>query len=244
MGYKVLIAEDDFKIQKDIKKMIISLDNENTVTTTNQAEKAIKWIEVEDFDIFYVDIQLANNQTGWDLIKNITRTHPGYPVIIISGVATEPDIINAFNEQSILMYINKPYTEDDIAQSFEKAKLSLKYLPNQFISFKADGINKRFKEADIYYVKRHHRVQQKAIIRAYDARSERIIETEVSLRGTITKIAEKFRRKKTLIRCHQSYLVNPRHIVEYNYRDEELSLSDGTKVPVGAKYFRDIKQYV
>ena len=244
MGYKILIAEDDLKVQNNLKNLILAINGENKVLATDQAEISEEWVKEYDFDMFYIDIQLAGKENGWDLIKKIAHTHPGYPIIVVSGAVDQSEIISAFNNQLIFMIINKPYTAEDIFSSFNKAVDALKYIPSQSISFKADGIRKRYKETDIYYVKRHQTVQQKAIVRAYDALNKCIIETEVSLRGTITKITSMFRREKTLIRCHQSYLVNPRHIVEYDYAEEQLVLTDGTHIPVGAKFFKEISPFV
>ena len=244
MGYNMLILEDDAKIQNNIKSLILSVDATNKVLVTDQAEVAENWARKHSIDIFYVDIQLAGKKTGWDFIKQIQETHPGRPVIVVSSTATQIDIIDAFNDQLIFLTIDKPYHPEHIFSSYDKAVTALNYVVEDSISFKVDDISRKFKAKDIYYVQNHPKKQKKALMASYNVVNQNRVEIEVPMRGSIMEIAKQFKQEKTLLRCHQSYLVNPRHIVGYHHKDEELELVDGSKIPVGPTYFNEIKLFI
>ena len=237
MGQSILILEDHDEIQNNLKNLILSIDASNKVLATGQAEIAEEWLKAYNIDILYVDIQLAGKKTGWDFIKEAQAIHPKIPVIVVSSTAEQVEIINAFNGNLILFYIDKPYTAETVLESYEQAVSMLKYLTEDAISLTIDDIERQVKAKDIYVIKRHPKKQKKALVLHYDIITGGMVETECSIRGAITEMSGLFKQKKTLVRCHQSYLVNPRHILGYDHAAEELLLADGSRVSVGSKYF-------
>lgn len=240
MGNNVLVLEDDGSIRNNIKNLILSIDENNKVLATGKETTAEKWLEQHQFDIFYIDIQLAGKKTGWDFIQKLKKTHPHQPIIIVSSTATQMEVIDAFNEQLIFLSIDKPYTPDDIYSSYEKAKVALSYVEDATVSLKINDTRRRFKTKDIHYIQKHPKKQKKGIVTVYDAISQNKIEVDISIRGSMREVAKDFK----LIRCHQSYLVNPALILEYNHKKEMLVLIDGTTIPVGISYFDEIRPFI
>lgn len=105
---KVLYVEDNPANLKLVSEILNSY-KEITLFDAHSVSLAMELIETYPFDLILVDIQLAGNENGYDLLKKL-RALPNYvekPVIAISANATERDIAQGlkagFND-----YIPKP----------------------------------------------------------------------------------------------------------------------------------------
>jgi len=80
------------------------------------------------------------------------------------------------------------------------------------------------------------------MVTIYDEFSNELIEEEFTVKNSLTEVPKLFSAPNKMIRCHQSWLVNPRVIVGETRRD--LILTSGLQIPFGEKYTDSLKPYI
>ena len=237
MTYTFLILEDDIEVQDDLRNTIISMNCQNKTLMADNVDDALKILEDYSIDAAFVDIHVLGEKTGWQFIKEIRKTNELMPIAVISSTASINDMLDGFNKYNMIAGIDKPYTEESIKAAINKTIALLEHIDDEVIALKGYGrVTKLYKGKDIYCVERRNS-SRSVVVTAYDCDTRELVETEFPLRGSIIEIANKFTRKKTLIRCHQSFLVNPRYIDGIDWRNDELILTNGKKLAMGGENY-------
>jgi DNA-binding LytR/AlgR family response regulator len=66
------------------------------------------------------------------------------------------------------------------------------------------------------------------------------------LRNTMKRVEQEFQRSKYILRCHRSYIINPKKITRVTQESSgiKLMLKGSIEIPVSAKYEPNIKEQV
>ena len=80
-----IILLDDHKIFGESLKMLLEEQEEISCAYVSKAQEFLKMIEEENYDIFLIDINLKDDKTGLDLIKDLVDYNPKQKIIVLTS---------------------------------------------------------------------------------------------------------------------------------------------------------------
>ena len=247
MGLNFLILEQEVKTINFLKKVIESINHENKILTADRAEVGLILFEKYSVDIVLVNTELKGTVSGWKFIERLREQYKYVPIILINSNNNLTEVLEGFKRYNLMDSLSKPLEVDYVEQAIRKSLGFLEKIDEEIILLKGHGVSKRYNARDIYCAERPKRPQNNrcVVITAYDRQKGEITETELPLRGSIMEIVDKFKHKKTLLRCHQSHLVNPRYIDRIDWRKNKIILTTGRELPIGGeKYKQELDPFV
>jgi two-component system LytT family response regulator len=233
---KILIVDDE-KIARENCRMVLSLSGINDLIVREADSVATALKEIEDFspDLLLLDIQL-HDKSGFDILQTIA---PRY-IATIFITAYNDFALRAF-EVSALDYLLKPFDPSDLTSAILKAH---KRIQNDKILEQLDVFRQQFKPAE----------PKRIVLNTADALHIVTVDdiTYCLADGAYTHFFFIDRKSilvsKTLahfesiigsdhfIRTHQSYLVNMRHVTQFDKRNGGfLILPNGVEIPVSTR---------
>ena len=244
MTFSFLILENEQSFDQSIEDFITLMNIEHTVLIARTIDEALEKAKYTNIDIFLIDINLNEERTGLDFIREIRKSYPLSPVIVISLPGKINDKIVAFSELKILGYIDKPFENkqviDDLSTSIEIAKI----LNNRKVTFKRQNFARIYRTNDIYCIQRMPHGRKKIMVTAYDEITGNISTNVFSIKSSLTEVLELFQNSQDIIRCHQSFLVNPNFIRGLDVNKEELILVNNIKIPIGETYKNNVAPFI
>jgi two-component system LytT family response regulator len=223
--FNVLLVEDN-NIQLSALKQLLRNKYKNfQITTASDYEAAMISMELNEFNLFILDIQLDSETSGIDLAQKI-RSDSKYlhtPIIFITAL---PDkVFTAINDIHCYGYIKKPYNDDDVIQAID----SLFNTPVfQNVSFQFNDINGiffRITLSDIICIKiSSHNYYFYTLKGNYNVSSYTLKKSHSDILSHLT-------------RCHKCYYINLEQVVNYDRTTQLLSMNGHmTPIPVGRSY--------
>lgn len=92
---RVLLVEDEAEVaefvMRGLKRERFSVDWAQT------ADKALMWAKVNQYDCAVMDIKLAGDVTGLDIVKAAREKKQAFPIIILSGIRDATTRVEALN---------------------------------------------------------------------------------------------------------------------------------------------------
>jgi DNA-binding NtrC family response regulator len=122
MTKKILIIEDIEPVKKVIEK-IISRYNFDVVWADN-TDKALKEVENNRFDIFFIDLHLNDGKNGISLGSKIKKEIPDAFYVAVTGF----DSIDTFKKCRLAGfddYLKKPFNTNEIINVVNNAVITL-----------------------------------------------------------------------------------------------------------------------
>ncbi|MBE0460495.1 MAG: sigma-54-dependent Fis family transcriptional regulator [Candidatus Aminicenantes bacterium] len=120
---KILIIDDEKSIC-DLLSVVFGKQGYE-VKKSYTAAKALELIESEDFDLILTDIRLPE-RSGMYILKQVKKTKPGIPVIMITAYGTIKQAVDAL-KAGAADYVMKPFDMDElkiiVANCMEKKRL-------------------------------------------------------------------------------------------------------------------------
>ncbi|MBA7698928.1 Regulator of RpoS [subsurface metagenome] len=114
---KVLVIDDEEIVLESIQKI---LSNESfDVDLTANSRQGLDWAVNREYDIVLTDIRMPGIG-GMRILRDIKRSKPSLPVLIITGYATVQSAVGAM-KLGASDYIEKPFTPDMLLNSIKKA---------------------------------------------------------------------------------------------------------------------------
>jgi len=233
---RAIIVDDESHIRDEIREKIAThyTRHISIVAESNSKENAIKSIEELEPDLVFMDVNLGDG-TGFDVIQESSFTD--FDLIFITGF--DNHAIKAI-KVGALDYILKPVDDDEFKEAVNKAidhdskEYQLEKLIEVSNEFFKGAKDKRviLKTADTVYA-----VYENDIIYCrsdgnyttfYTQQLEKIVVSK-----SIKKV-EEILSEEVFIRCHQSYLVNKKHVLKYN-KNGVLIVHLDFKVPVSSR---------
>jgi CheY-like chemotaxis protein len=114
---RVMIIEDEAIIAMDIRSIVEEMGH--TVTgTARTRDEAVALAARERPDLILADIQLADNSSGIDAVKDIFEQFDELPVIFITAF---PERLLTGERPEPAFLITKPYSEDQVRSAVSQA---------------------------------------------------------------------------------------------------------------------------
>lgn len=233
---KAIIIDDEAHVRLDIAdKIITNFSSEiQIIGEADTVPKGISLIEELQPDLLFLDVHLGSG-TSFDIL-NALKTKE-FETIFITGFDTHA--IKAI-KVGALDYILKPISEDEFITAVNKAvnnigqenhldkliEISTEYfngIKNKRVILKTTENVYAVYEDDIIYCKSDGNYTT-----FYTKLPERIVVSK-----SIKKV-EEILSENVFIRCHQSYIVNKKHVSKYN-KQGTLTLVSDIKVPVSSR---------
>jgi len=244
MTFSFLILEDEQTFINKIDSVIKSMDINSKVFTAYTVAEALKKAKSTAIDVFLVDVNLNEPHTGLDFIKEIRQSYPLSPIIIISSLVEIHHKIKAFSDLKVLGYVDKPFENEQVITDLLKAIEIAKIINNRTVTFKRQSFAKTYHTKDIYCIKRMPKGKKKIMVTAYDETIGDVSTDEFSIKSSLAEVLELFQNNPDVVRCHQSWLINPKFIRGFDVNKEELILVNNIKVPLGDTYKQNVASFI
>ncbi|WP_298761456.1 LytTR family DNA-binding domain-containing protein [uncultured Psychroserpens sp.] len=233
---RAIIIDDEAYIRTIVSdKLSQYFSNEiEIIGEADSVKSGVKIIEDKNPDLLFLDIQLRDG-TSFDMLNTIKDKN--FDVIFITGF--DDHAIKAI-KVGALDYILKPIDDDEFKEAVKKA------IDN---SKEENNIEKLVEISSEYFqgVKKK-RIVLKTLENVYAVYEDDILycRSEGNYTTFYTKQSEKILVSKSMkkvlellsedvfIRCHQSYLVNKKHVLRYN-KQGVLVIINEVKVPVSSR---------
>lgn len=229
---KIAIIDDEPLNRLVLKKIINSkCADKEVIIEDGIVESSISKINGLRPDIILLDIELKNG-TGFDVINGLN-----YSPQIIFTTAYEKYAIQAIKAQAA-DYILKPINEEELFKALVNCKhktLTLNQTTQEkddknFFSFSVQGKKNIIETNKILYF-------EGSGAYCYCVTTEQ----QILISKNIGEI-EKSLNKKKFIRCHQSFIVNTKHIIKFEQkRNGTLHLTSGEEIPVSQRKIKAIQ---
>jgi len=244
MAYSFLILEDDQQFVNKIDSVIKSLDINSKILTAYNVEEGLEKANSTVVDVFIVDINLNEPRTGLDFIQEIRKSYPLSPVIVISALAEIHHKMTAFNDMKVLGYIDKPFKNKQVTTDLLKAIEIAEIINNRTVTFKRQNFARNYRTKDIYCIQRMPKGKKRIVVTAYDEYTDDLSMDEFSIKSSLSEVLELFENQQDVVRCHQSWIVNPKFIRGFDVNKEELILVNNLKIPLGDTYKHNVASFI
>jgi two-component system LytT family response regulator len=236
--FSAVVIDDESKVRETICNMLsVYCPNINVIGQAESVASGFKLISDLNPDVVFLDIRMPDG-TGFDLLKKFSNIN--FHFIIISAYAEYA--LKAF-KFSALDYLLKPIDSTDLINAVEKvAKVINSEETNQKFETLIANIDNEEKEIKKIILKTQDSVfvvEINKIIRCESQNNYTYFyftdNTKVLVSKTLKEYDDLLSPLK-FVRCHQSHLVNPRHIVKYvKHPNILIQMIDGSKIPVSVR---------
>ncbi len=241
--FKTVIVDDELNCVEVLEILIEQNFNDlEIVAKFTSSKKALEYLQSNPVDILFLDIQMPF-LTGIDLLHKLEK----YDFQVVFTTAYDQYAINAI-KLSALDYLLKPIDEDLLKSSIEKFR---KLKGNNSIQSQLTTLLQQYNlplqttphASGLANNKIAVSFQDKIVF--YDPLEIIYCHSNDNYTTITLKNGEKVVASKTIrhfedilsplgfIRPHQSYIINTKHIEQYNKKDGGyLVMSDGASIPV------------
>ncbi|MCK5004667.1 MAG: response regulator [Candidatus Aminicenantes bacterium] len=113
----ILIIEDEVDIGILLKEF---LENNNfNITLAEEGKVAVELLKRKHFDLLIVDMLLPGEH-GLDII-NMKRHNSITPVIIVSGIYDENEVLHRMKDSNVKFFLKKPFDLNDLLEKVNSA---------------------------------------------------------------------------------------------------------------------------
>ena len=233
---KALLIDNEAHIREDVREKLETYfkDEILVVGEAEGVETGLKAIEQHNPDLLFLDIHMDDG-TGFDLINQSQKKD--FEVIFITGF--DQHAIKAIRVGA-LDYIIKPVDDDEFREAAQKAiqnyekenhlekliEISSEYFKGaekKRVILKTTDTVYAIYEDDIIYCRSDGNYTT-----FYTQQMEKIVVSKP------LKHIEEILSENVFIRCHQSYIVNKKHVLKYN-KQGVLIVHLDFKVPVSSR---------
>jgi two-component system NtrC family response regulator len=118
MNSKILIVDDEKNMCRSLE-ILLTGENNYKVSTIDNAQNALKFIEKNDVDLIITDLTMPG-MSGMELLRAVKDNNPAIQVIMMTAFSTVQSAIEAL-KMGAYDYLMKPFSDDDILRSVKKA---------------------------------------------------------------------------------------------------------------------------
>lgn len=237
---KTIIIEDELNVRNGLRKMLTILEPSiNIIAETGYVKDAIQLIKTEKPDLVFLDIELEDG-TGFDILKQLEIDFN-----IIFTTAYNQYAIDAF-KFSAIDYLLKPLDPTELQEAIKRAKLNIenKKEHQKLLSSLLNNIEKKEKKIVlktteqhfVFYVKEIIRLEADGAYTVFVIKGKKIIVSR-NIKYYQDILGDDF------IRCHQSHLVNIKHILGLD-KNGFLQLSNAELINVSTRKKAEVIQLI
>ena len=233
---KALIIDDEAYIRTDIQQKLHSYFNKDVLVIgeADSVKTGLKSIAQFEPDLIFLDIDLQDG-TGFDILTQ--SPFKKFEIIFVTGY--DNHAIKAI-KVGALDYILKPIDDDEFCQAVKKAIESRQHDNpiEKLIEISSEyfkGVERKrviFKTFDTVYA-----LYEDDIIYCHSSGNYTTIYTQQMEKIMVSKPIKKVEEllsETVFIRCHQSYIVNKKHVLKYNNKGVLIVHLD-IEVPVSSR---------
>lgn len=233
---KAMLIDDDASVREEVRELILQYFNKEIVIVAEAENVQNSILDIQKFepDLLFLDIHLTDG-TGFDVIQK--STYKDFDVIFITGF--DHHAIKAI-KVGALDYILKPVDDEEFQDAIKKAlnndkqekdlekliEISSEYFSGakkKRVILKTTDTVYAVYEDDIIYCR-----SEGNYTTFYTLQLEKIV-----ISKPIKKV-EEILSENNFIRCHQSYIVNKKHVLKYNKQGVLIVYLD-FKIPVSSR---------
>lgn len=112
---RVLVVEDDEDMLTIIRGELDRLGYR--VTGVASGREAVEAAQRQPFDLLVTNMNLPDIN-GQEVIERVMRSHPGIPIIVVSG---SPEAQAEVREMGVKRFLAKPFRTEELRRMVEKA---------------------------------------------------------------------------------------------------------------------------
>ncbi|WP_405604515.1 LytR/AlgR family response regulator transcription factor [Polaribacter sp. Asnod1-A03] len=231
-----VVVEDNVLALEMLVNDISKNHNEiEIIATAKSVIEAAKLLQKQQPDILFLDIMLGDG-TGFDLLE----IFPNLTSKIIFVTASDAYAIRAFKFAAI-DYILKPYSNEDLKQSIEKAKQQIEPQIEQLNILKQAVTHpeNNLKRISLYTQDKIIVVNIEDIIRCKSDNNYTTFYLKDKSKILVSKTLKYYSdmlKEFNFLRVHQSHLINKTQIKEFIKADGGyLILNDNSNIPVSVR---------
>lgn len=116
----VLFVDDEPQILSGLRRMLAPRRKEWDMTFVESGREALDELAGGDFDVVVTDMRMPG-MSGAELLAEVAKRHPGAARIILSGAASESDML--LSAESAHQYLAKPCERERLEDVIERARL-------------------------------------------------------------------------------------------------------------------------
>ncbi len=116
---KVLIAEDDLKLQRFLHGRLEKYKDKFEVICADNGEEAIKILKQKYISLLVTDIVMPKVD-GMALLSYINNKHPHIRCIVMTGHAT-PELEKSLSDDNLFRFFQKPFQLEEFTQAILEA---------------------------------------------------------------------------------------------------------------------------
>lgn len=136
MTFKILIVDDEPANLRLLERLF---RRDYQVFAAPSGEEALRLLEQHDVALLITD-QRMPGMTGIELLKRTAGTRPHMVRMILTGYTDVGALVEAINCGQVYRYINKPWDNDDLRLTVERA---LQHYETNKAHYELEGVNKR-----------------------------------------------------------------------------------------------------
>jgi len=105
-GFRVLIIDDDYIVRSSLEEHLRTLNQIEKITQAENGKRGLSWLEQEDFDIVFLDIDLPM-VSGMDVLRQTSDKTLSTKYILMTAYGRIPDAVEAI-KLGAYTYLEKP----------------------------------------------------------------------------------------------------------------------------------------
>lgn len=119
---QILFVDDEPQILSGLRRMLAPRRNDWDMVFASSGHEALELLAARSFDVLVSDMRMPG-MSGAELLASVAENHPGVARIILSGAASESDMM--LSAQSAHQYLSKPCERSRLESTIDRA-LALK----------------------------------------------------------------------------------------------------------------------
>lgn len=230
----ILIVEDEELVRERLEQLIINMGKEIKVMLAATKKEAQQITKCMDMDIFIIDIGLPDGD-GIELARELKINYPLNPIIIESGNGDNANYNRLHDQIEYSAFLVKPFLD---SQLIDKVNIALSYVEglnkSSSITIGRNGYVRIIQMRHIIYIEKI-KDQRKVAIASINADNDFSIEEYNGY--SLNSVVNMLKNKNELLRCHKSFIVNPKMITELIYSKDAIKLMHTDReIPIGRAY--------
>ncbi len=228
MGVSVLIIEDNPLTSQDLSE-ILKENHFNVLGICYTAEDALIKVPHLVPDVILVDIQLAGQMTGIELVKNLSLEIP----VVYLTANSDKETVEKVLETHPSSFLTKPFNEREVvvaielaAMKFAEATMSRPQNSLPFIFIKSGRTFEKVNCSDVLYVQ-----ADGSYCKVFTDTKEYV------LTGNLNTVSSQM-KSDDFLRIHRSYLIN---VCKIDSLDRDYIRINGKDLSIGRTYKEDVK---
>lgn len=216
----IAIVDDDISIANSLKLKIHKILPKAIIYVVSFYDDELLY---DNIDLILMDIELWDNKNGIEFYTKIKQYQTNLKVIFMSSFSHHSQDIF---EVDPLYFLIKPIQDDKLQRALEKAKNIIDNNDNEVL-FESKELKVKIKETEIFYISSDKR---KILVHTQN----QIYEIYDKLDNIFDTLSDNF------CRCHQSYIVNLKHIKLF--QKNEFVLTNSIVIPISQKRYKQSKK--